>query len=73
MALIIVFTYIIGYKSCLKFFYSYFIIPQDTFLLTALIIHFSDLFSHTKGHISYYVTGREDEHPAVFTGDTLVS
>ncbi|WVY89819.1 hypothetical protein V8G54_035333 [Vigna mungo] len=28
---------------------------------------------HTKGHISYYVTGKEDEHPAVFTGDTLPS
>ncbi|KAJ4831383.1 Hydroxyacylglutathione hydrolase cytoplasmic [Turnera subulata] len=26
---------------------------------------------HTKGHISYYVTGKEDEDPAVFTGDTL--
>lgn len=34
---------------------------------------FSDLRSHTKGHISYYVTGKEDEQPAVFTGDTLVS
>ncbi|KAK4489348.1 hypothetical protein RD792_005155 [Penstemon davidsonii] len=28
---------------------------------------------HTKGHISYYVTGKEGEDPAVFTGDTLVS
>lgn len=27
--------------------------------------------SHTKGHISYYVTGKGDEDPAVFTGDTL--
>jgi hydroxyacylglutathione hydrolase len=26
---------------------------------------------HTKGHISYYVTGNEGEVPAVFTGDTL--
>lgn len=26
---------------------------------------------HTKGHISYYLTGKEDEEPAVFTGDTL--
>ncbi|KAH1255526.1 Hydroxyacylglutathione hydrolase cytoplasmic [Glycine max] len=26
---------------------------------------------HTKGHISYYVTGKEEEQPAVFTGDTL--
>ncbi|XP_019430954.1 PREDICTED: hydroxyacylglutathione hydrolase cytoplasmic [Lupinus angustifolius] len=26
---------------------------------------------HTKGHISYYVTSKEDENPAVFTGDTL--
>ncbi|XP_023743954.2 hydroxyacylglutathione hydrolase cytoplasmic [Lactuca sativa] len=26
---------------------------------------------HTKGHISYYVTGKEEEDPAVFTGDTL--
>ncbi|KAK7282452.1 hypothetical protein RIF29_11238 [Crotalaria pallida] len=26
---------------------------------------------HTKGHISYFVTGKEDEDPAVFTGDTL--
>lgn len=37
------------------------------------INHFPDLLSHTKGHISYYVTGKEDEQPAVFTGDTLVS
>lgn len=28
--------------------------------------------SHTKGHISYYVTSKEEEDPAVFTGDTLV-
>ncbi|CAL5189558.1 unnamed protein product [Lathyrus oleraceus] len=26
---------------------------------------------HTNGHISYYVTGKENEVPAVFTGDTL--
>lgn len=26
---------------------------------------------HTKGHISYYVTGKEEEDSAVFTGDTL--
>ncbi|KAL2558324.1 Hydroxyacylglutathione hydrolase cytoplasmic [Forsythia ovata] len=26
---------------------------------------------HTKGHISYYVTGKEEEDPAVFTGDTM--
>ncbi|KAL0452631.1 UNVERIFIED_CONTAM: Hydroxyacylglutathione hydrolase cytoplasmic [Sesamum latifolium] len=26
---------------------------------------------HTKGHISYYVTGQEGDDPAVFTGDTL--
>ncbi|KAA0067033.1 hydroxyacylglutathione hydrolase cytoplasmic [Cucumis melo var. makuwa] len=26
---------------------------------------------HTKGHISYYVSGKEGEDPAVFTGDTL--
>uniref|UniRef100_A0A803P0V0 hydroxyacylglutathione hydrolase n=1 Tax=Cannabis sativa TaxID=3483 RepID=A0A803P0V0_CANSA len=26
---------------------------------------------HTNGHISYYVTGKEGEDPAVFTGDTL--
>ncbi|KAG6429226.1 hypothetical protein SASPL_107271 [Salvia splendens] len=26
---------------------------------------------HTKGHISYYVTGKEGDDPAVFTGDTL--
>ncbi|KAL4589071.1 hypothetical protein LXL04_001973 [Taraxacum kok-saghyz] len=26
---------------------------------------------HTKGHISYYVTRKEEEDPAVFTGDTL--
>lgn len=26
---------------------------------------------HTKGHISYYVTGKDGESPAVFTGDTL--
>ncbi|XP_074274504.1 hydroxyacylglutathione hydrolase cytoplasmic [Silene latifolia] len=26
---------------------------------------------HTLGHISYYVTGKEEETPAVFTGDTL--
>ncbi|KAJ8431486.1 hypothetical protein Cgig2_032257 [Carnegiea gigantea] len=28
-------------------------------------------FSHTKGHISYYVTGKDEETAAVFTGDTL--
>ncbi|XP_058183754.1 hydroxyacylglutathione hydrolase cytoplasmic [Rhododendron vialii] len=27
--------------------------------------------SHTKGHISYYLTGKAEEDPAVFTGDTL--
>ncbi|GER31953.1 hydroxyacylglutathione hydrolase [Striga asiatica] len=27
---------------------------------------------HTKGHISYYVTAKEGDDPAVFTGDTLV-
>ncbi|KAL6977578.1 Hydroxyacylglutathione hydrolase cytoplasmic [Sarracenia purpurea var. burkii] len=26
---------------------------------------------HTKGHISYYVSGKDEEDPAVFTGDTL--
>lgn len=26
---------------------------------------------HTRGHISYYVTGKEEDVPAVFTGDTL--
>ncbi|KAG8501877.1 hypothetical protein CXB51_004583 [Gossypium anomalum] len=26
---------------------------------------------HTKGHISYYITGKDGEDPAVFTGDTL--
>ncbi|XAR66056.1 Hydroxyacylglutathione hydrolase [Bertholletia excelsa] len=26
---------------------------------------------HTRGHISYYVTGKDEEDPAVFTGDTL--
>ncbi|KAK7410803.1 hypothetical protein VNO78_01910 [Psophocarpus tetragonolobus] len=26
---------------------------------------------HTKGHISYYVTSKDEEQPAVFTGDTL--
>ncbi|GMI73200.1 GLYOXALASE 2-2 [Hibiscus trionum] len=26
---------------------------------------------HTKGHISYYISGKEGEDPAVFTGDTL--
>ncbi|CAD5322667.1 unnamed protein product [Arabidopsis thaliana] len=31
----------------------------------------STCYSHTKGHISYYVTGKEGENPAVFTGDTL--
>lgn len=28
---------------------------------------------HTKGHICYYVTGKGDEDPTVFTGDTLLS
>ncbi|TKY73966.1 Hydroxyacylglutathione hydrolase [Spatholobus suberectus] len=32
---------------------------------------FSDMVSHTKGHISYYVTGKEEKQPAVFTGDAL--
>ncbi|KAI3961139.1 hypothetical protein MKX01_035725 [Papaver californicum] len=27
---------------------------------------------HTKGHISYYVTTKDEDIPAVFTGDTLV-
>lgn len=26
---------------------------------------------HTKGHISYYITGKDGEDPPVFTGDTL--
>ncbi|XP_067128107.1 hydroxyacylglutathione hydrolase, mitochondrial [Centruroides vittatus] len=26
---------------------------------------------HTSGHICYYVTGKHDDDPAVFTGDTL--
>lgn len=26
---------------------------------------------HTKGHVSYYVTGKDEEDSAVFTGDTL--
>ncbi|MQL79799.1 hypothetical protein Taro_012253 [Colocasia esculenta] len=26
---------------------------------------------HTKGHISYFVSSKHDEAPAVFTGDTL--
>ncbi|XAR71852.1 Hydroxyacylglutathione hydrolase [Bertholletia excelsa] len=26
---------------------------------------------HTKGHISYYLTGKDEEDPAVFTGDAL--
>ncbi|KAF8728581.1 hypothetical protein HU200_017844 [Digitaria exilis] len=34
---------------------------------------FSFFDSHTKGHISYYVTSKEGGDPAVFTGDTLVS
>ncbi|XP_027331991.1 hydroxyacylglutathione hydrolase cytoplasmic-like isoform X2 [Abrus precatorius] len=38
--------------------------------ITVLALHTP---CHTKGHISYYVTGKEDEHPAVFTGDTLYS
>ncbi|XP_050209625.1 hydroxyacylglutathione hydrolase cytoplasmic-like [Mercurialis annua] len=44
----------------------------DTFTLgshlTILALHTP---CHTKGHISYYVTGKEGDHPAVFTGDTL--
>lgn len=28
--------------------------------------------SHTIGHMSYYVTGKKGEDPAVFTGDTLL-
>ncbi|XP_004490514.1 hydroxyacylglutathione hydrolase cytoplasmic [Cicer arietinum] len=36
--------------------------------ITVLALHTP---CHTKGHISYYVTGKEDEDPAVFTGDTL--
>ncbi|CAI9091918.1 OLC1v1027038C1 [Oldenlandia corymbosa var. corymbosa] len=26
---------------------------------------------HTRGHISYYATGKQGEEPAVFTGDTM--
>ncbi|KAK4797951.1 hypothetical protein SAY86_030277 [Trapa natans] len=35
--------------------------------------YFNPIFfsSHTKGHISYYVTTVEGNNPAVFTGDTL--
>ncbi|KAM7276916.1 hypothetical protein ACFE04_018782 [Oxalis oulophora] len=40
------------------------------FLFTDLAI-FSPFTSHTKGHISYYVTENEGEDQAVFTGDTL--
>ena len=36
-------------------------------------LSFSFFNSHTKGHISYFVTSKEGEDPAVFTGDTLVS
>ncbi|KAG9149770.1 hypothetical protein Leryth_021859 [Lithospermum erythrorhizon] len=36
-----------------------------------LILVFSLPACHTRGHISYYVTGTEGEHPAVFTGDTM--
>lgn len=45
------------------------------FCLPRVSDFFCDLLttSHTKGHISYYVTGKEGEDPAVFTGDTLVS
>lgn len=46
-----------------------------SFLLSAakIIDSLCSDFSHTKGHVSYYVTGKEGEDPAVFTGDTLVS
>jgi len=44
----------------------------DIFTSLVNICNICNLLSHTKGHISYYVTGKEDEHPAVFTGDTLV-
>lgn len=45
------------------------------FLCKSLLIlsFFRSFNSHTKGHISYYVTSKEGEDPAVFTGDTLVS
>ncbi|XP_058747817.1 hydroxyacylglutathione hydrolase cytoplasmic [Vicia villosa] len=36
--------------------------------ITVLALHTP---CHTNGHISYYVTGRENEVPTVFTGDTL--
>ncbi|KAK3022371.1 hypothetical protein RJ639_047345 [Escallonia herrerae] len=36
--------------------------------ITVLALHTP---CHTKGHISYHVTAKEEEDPAVFTGDTL--
>ena len=43
------------------------------FFLTLSVCLWLALISHTNGHISYYVTSKEEEDPAVFTGDTLVS
>lgn len=53
-----------SHEAFVIYFFSFFV---SLFFLQLTII------SHTKGHISYYVTGKEGEDPAVFTGDTLVS
>lgn len=51
-----------------------FLIPWFFGLISDLYFNLFCCFdSHTKGHISYYVTGKDGEGPAVFTGDTLVS
>ncbi|KAL8137405.1 hypothetical protein V2J09_003406 [Rumex salicifolius] len=38
--------------------------------LNILSLH-TPWYFHTNGHISYYVTGKKEEDPAVFSGDTL--
>ncbi|XP_046327986.1 hydroxyacylglutathione hydrolase, mitochondrial-like isoform X2 [Haliotis rufescens] len=43
----------------------------DEFKIGSLTVRCLFTPCHTSGHICYYVTGKEAEDPAVFTGDTL--
>jgi hypothetical protein len=62
--IVLISLFFFSHEAFVIYFFSFFV---SLFFLQLTII------SHTKGHISYYVTGKEGEDPAVFTGDTLVS
>jgi hypothetical protein len=49
------------------------LLSRSMMAICFLVPVISFINSHTKGHISYYVTSKEGGDPAVFTGDTLVS